>query len=62
MTYVEYDWKAMAKDPEGHKILKGGIREMVEGWKELDPEDPDLQDTEELIELAVDHVEKTGSI
>ncbi len=48
MTHVNLDFKAMARDPEGKKLLQSAFKDILEGWRELDPEDPQLQDTDKL--------------
>jgi hypothetical protein len=42
------DFGKMARDPEGKKLLRGGFKDILEGWKDEDPDDPQLQDTETL--------------
>ena len=62
MTSPNYDFKKMANDPKTEKLLKDAIRQMVEGWKEADPNDPQLKDTEEIVDLGFRHVKKHGKL
>lgn len=48
MTNVPLDFGKMARDPEGKKLLRGAFKGILDGWKGLDPEDPQLEDTDKL--------------
>ena len=56
MTYVPLDFKKMANDPEGSKLLKGALSVMTSAWTE------DEKEHKVLIQLGFNHVKKHGTI